>query len=337
MSFFDALKRSQQVSAEAANVTDEQVSTYVEELLVQSYNGIVEKFAAFGESAKAASTLADTYLQNGTGSAIDTPGVGASLKSVWTSHADPEFDNFIKCFDIWSQTMIEENRLNSNFFEQVQEEYMNNAAKLWKIKLKIASSNLGEENNSLDLLTNSKYMKSDRFYGILADAGIIITDYDHYIANRFSSYNYSSEDDYNYRLGRLSPEVKAAVLEQNSRDAENLDRTYPDGGAEFDEAYEKLNPGQKAAYDALKASKPEGIIKRLSESIESADGKTIDGVKVSDLAPQENKTGVINISAQDTVHPVAHGSNAPKDTILTVTSSNESEVLADEQEASAGL
>ena len=226
--------------------------------MANSYKYMVESFANFGVSVSRADAYVDVYLQHGSVSAIDTEIVGQALKDIWTKYADPDFDNFIKNFDIWGETMVEENNLAEDYKEKASATYVTAD---------------GDESNYLPLLAPSK--DRDELVKSFGDGHGFVSE-DEVKAFRYangvrsdSSWNYYAADrwqermkgsgatDYFNEFDKLSAERKAIVARRNSQKAQTIFDTY--GKNNTSSAYfhvlDSLDPGEMAALNELLESK----------------------------------------------------------------------------------
>ena len=221
--------------------------------MANSYRYMCENFASFGVAVSNASRYAEMFLQSGTSSAIHSDNVGTKLKDVWDNHADSDFDNFIKNFDVWGAAMVEANNLAENYKEEAAAEYKRNNVDAGAPGTDPKSS--GDIYGKGGFGDGHGYVSDEDIRRFRYENGISDKNYYQYLnADNFTAATSGlSKREYFERFDRLAPLQKAIVAQQNSRKAKDVYEKYASGGTSpaYFHILEQLNPGERAALDDL--------------------------------------------------------------------------------------
>ena len=254
-----------QVAGQAKGFLEGQVKGMLEhnyENMANSYNFMIQSFADFGNSVKNASLYNSTYIQNGNASAIHSDVIGDALQTIWKENADPEFDNFIKNFDVWGSAMVQVNALSEDYKAAAEAQY--NKMNIFQILGAYiggkTSEMLGAQRGVLGVIFGNGhgYVLDDEINKYMRDNNIRDdSSYNYDVAERFRKNYDASKGAKGYwdAFDQQSDAVKVILTRHNSQKAEEIYRQFPTDrkSTSFFHAIDQLDPGEKEAFEQYAA------------------------------------------------------------------------------------
>ena len=138
----------------SGNTYDLSNETFSFEKTRGNLEAIIEQYNAYVKGTTAANDAVANNINVGEGSALDSPGLGNWLTTLWVSNAT-EAEKFSQSFTEWSNVVQHVMRNNSTSQSEAESVY-NNLSKIPELVIKYKGSNTGVSSSDVNLLTKTR-------------------------------------------------------------------------------------------------------------------------------------------------------------------------------------